>query len=131
MRLRQQAIADANAAISALNVELANTEITELRGTIYRLMEAQIKRKILANSRPQATRFVLDRASVPDQDRFDSPKRASFWQCPWFSDFWPPDHAVHAPAFAPVRTQVDRALGARVTVARWDAFFSATAMPPN
>jgi uncharacterized protein involved in exopolysaccharide biosynthesis len=74
-RLRRQAVSDADAALAALGGELQDTQVVELRQTIYRLMEAQIKRKILAGSRRGYAFTVLDPATPPDSDRFDSPKR--------------------------------------------------------
>lgn len=66
--LRKRAIENANASLVYLQKELASTDGVAAREAISRLMESQIKKKMLANVTEQfALRFV-DEATVPDAD---------------------------------------------------------------
>ena len=67
---------EADASLASLQEELTKISAVELRQVIFKLSEAQIRRKILANSRPDFVFAVIDPATVPDARRFDSPKRA-------------------------------------------------------
>jgi uncharacterized protein involved in exopolysaccharide biosynthesis len=73
--LRQRAIGEADASLEFLEAQVKKTSVVDLQQSIYRLMETQIKRKVLANSRPDYAFTVIDPAIPPDADRFDSPKR--------------------------------------------------------
>jgi uncharacterized protein involved in exopolysaccharide biosynthesis len=73
--LRKRAIASADAALAYLQKELASTDDVSTREAISRLMEGQIKRKMLANVTQEfALRFV-DEAIVPDADFPTRPKK--------------------------------------------------------
>lgn len=74
-RLRSEALLESDGALNALSAELDRTAQVGVRETIFRLMEGQIRRKILANSRAGFAFTVLDPATIPDADRFDKPKR--------------------------------------------------------
>jgi uncharacterized protein involved in exopolysaccharide biosynthesis len=74
--LRGRALAEADASLKFLAAELKNTGVVEMQQSIYRLMESQIKRKLLANSRADYAFSVIDPASPPDVDHFASPKRS-------------------------------------------------------
>lgn len=74
--LRERSLNEADRAISALHDELDETSIVGIRDTIFRLIETQIRRKVVAKSRPEYAFSVLDAATAPDLDRFDSPRRA-------------------------------------------------------
>lgn len=73
--LRARAIAEADLSLEYLNKELGRTEAVELQQSIYRLMEVQIKRKVLANSRADFAFSIIDPPVVPDADRYSHPNR--------------------------------------------------------
>jgi uncharacterized protein involved in exopolysaccharide biosynthesis len=73
--LRARAIAEAQASIDYLNTELAKTGVVELRESLYRLYENQVKTIMFAKVRSQYAFKVIDPAFVPDADRFVQPKR--------------------------------------------------------
>jgi uncharacterized protein involved in exopolysaccharide biosynthesis len=73
--LRARVIAEADRSLEQLEKELARTEAIELQQAIYRLMEVQIKRKVLANSRPDFAFSVIDPPVAPDMDRYSYPNR--------------------------------------------------------
>jgi ElaB/YqjD/DUF883 family membrane-anchored ribosome-binding protein len=73
--LRARAIADSEASIAYLRSEVANTDVVELRQSLYRLLENQIKTVMFARVRAQYAFKVIDPAYVPDADRFVRPKR--------------------------------------------------------
>lgn len=75
VELRNRAATEADASLKFLETELKKTSVIELQQAIYRLMEAQVKRKLLANIRPDYAFAVIDPAVPPDADRFVSPKR--------------------------------------------------------
>jgi uncharacterized protein involved in exopolysaccharide biosynthesis len=73
--LRARAIAEAQASIDYLNAEIARTGVLELRESLYRLYENQVKTIMFAKVRSQYAFKVIDPAYVPDADRFVQPKR--------------------------------------------------------
>jgi len=73
--LRQRAIQEADASLKYLQRELDRNTAVELQQAIYRLMEAQIKRKVLANSRPDFIFSVIDPAKVPSKRNIAWPRR--------------------------------------------------------
>ncbi len=74
-RLRQRAILEAEASIRYLELELQKTNIVELRQSIYRLIEGQIKAVMLANVRKQYAFKVIDPAVVPDGSDLVRPRK--------------------------------------------------------
>lgn len=74
--LRRRALDEADAILSSLHEQLAQSDAIELRQSIYQLMQVQINRKVLAKARPDYALAILDPAMVPDADKFSSPKRA-------------------------------------------------------
>jgi uncharacterized protein involved in exopolysaccharide biosynthesis len=73
--LRERALSEADQSLKFLESERQKTTVVGMQQAIYKLMEAQIKRKLLANTRPDYAFAVIDPAAVPDADRFTSPKR--------------------------------------------------------
>jgi uncharacterized protein involved in exopolysaccharide biosynthesis len=74
-RLRLRAIAEAEQSTEFLNRELAKTRSVEITEAINRLIEAQIKRKMVANVQPQFAFKVIDPAVPSDRDKRVKPKR--------------------------------------------------------
>lgn len=72
--LRQEAIMDSEKSIKYLEAELQKTSVIEIKESIYSLIEAQTKTKMLANTQEEYAFRVLDRAVVPEK-KF-KPKRA-------------------------------------------------------
>lgn len=73
--LRARAISDAEASKTYLNGELEKTDVVELRQSLYRLIESQIKTIMLASVRPEFAFKVIDPAVVPQPKEKVSPKR--------------------------------------------------------
>lgn len=73
--VRQRANSEAKASRAFLEEQLSRTEDVELKQAIYRLIELQIRRQVLANSKPEFAFVLIDPATVPDRDKFDTPKR--------------------------------------------------------
>jgi hypothetical protein len=69
-RLRQQAINEANKSIGYLNNELKKTNVVGLRQAIYRLVESQIEKIMLANVREEYAFKIIDPAVSPDLDDY-------------------------------------------------------------
>lgn len=64
--MRIRALAQADASIGFLQKELASTSIVEVREAINRLIEAQIKQRMLANVTQQYAFRIVDKATAPD-----------------------------------------------------------------
>jgi uncharacterized protein involved in exopolysaccharide biosynthesis len=73
--LRARAIRDAEASKAYLNAELGKTDVVELRQSVYRLLENQIKTIMLASVRPDYAFRIIDPAVAPDPDEKIRPKR--------------------------------------------------------
>jgi capsular polysaccharide biosynthesis protein len=73
--LRQRALRESTATIASLEQQLSHADAVELRQSIYKLMEVQVNRSVLARSRSEYALTVLDPAVVPDARRFVSPRR--------------------------------------------------------
>ncbi len=73
--MRSEAIAQAQTSIDFLNQELAKTSVVELRQAIYRLIEAQIQKSMLARGRPEYSLKIIDPAQPPQADKFIRPRR--------------------------------------------------------
>jgi uncharacterized protein involved in exopolysaccharide biosynthesis len=75
---RQNAISEAQRSVEFLNKELAKTNVLELQQAIYRLVEAQINRVVVANVRQEFAFKVIDPATVPDAKFKVRPKRLMY-----------------------------------------------------
>jgi uncharacterized protein involved in exopolysaccharide biosynthesis len=73
--LRARAIEEAEKSLAYLNEELGKTSIVELQKAIYRLIEDQVSRIMLANVREEYSFKVIDPAVAPDADDFVRPRR--------------------------------------------------------
>jgi uncharacterized protein involved in exopolysaccharide biosynthesis len=73
--MRSRAIVTADASLGYLAKELQRTEIVSAREAINRLVEAQIRERMLANVTQEFSFRVVDRAMVPDRDEKLRPKR--------------------------------------------------------
>jgi uncharacterized protein involved in exopolysaccharide biosynthesis len=74
--LRRVAIEEARRNIEFLDKQAAETSVAALRQAIYRVVETEVRREMLANVRPEYAFKVLDPAEVPDEREFVRPKRA-------------------------------------------------------
>jgi uncharacterized protein involved in exopolysaccharide biosynthesis len=74
-RLRARAIDEATRSLEYLNRELEKTTNVGLRQAIYRMMEQQINKIMLANVRDEFAFTVLDPAVAPEADDFFRPNR--------------------------------------------------------
>lgn len=72
---RNLTISEARARQNYLRGELNKSEVVELRQSIYRLIESELKKEMLANVRVQYSFRVLDAASVPEARDFVRPRR--------------------------------------------------------
>jgi len=64
---RNEAILKAQKSIQYLNEELAKTSVIEVKQSIYSLIEAQTKNKMLANTQDEYAFRVLDQAVAPEE----------------------------------------------------------------
>lgn len=76
--IREREIAEARKSMEYLRSELERTSILEVRAGIYRMMENQIKRIMLANVRDEYAFRVIDPAVPPDSDDPISPNRPMY-----------------------------------------------------
>ncbi|GAK33533.1 exopolysaccharide transport protein family protein [alpha proteobacterium Q-1] len=63
--IRSRTVAEAARAMTFLKDEAENTRVAGLQATIYGLMQAQLEKAMMANSRPEYAFRVIDRATVP------------------------------------------------------------------
>jgi uncharacterized protein involved in exopolysaccharide biosynthesis len=73
--LRERAQREISKSIEYLKEESAKTTMIELRGAIFKVMEAQLKNSTLARTRDAYAFRVVDPATIPDADRYVSPNR--------------------------------------------------------
>jgi uncharacterized protein involved in exopolysaccharide biosynthesis len=73
--VRARAISDARARIQYLNRELASAKVVELRTSLSRVLESELKREMLANVTEDYAFRILDPAFTPDADDYVSPNR--------------------------------------------------------
>lgn len=66
-QFRQQAIIDAEKSIQYLQSELLKTSVIEVKQSIYKMVEAQTKNKMLANTQQEYAFRVIDKAVVPEE----------------------------------------------------------------
>jgi uncharacterized protein involved in exopolysaccharide biosynthesis len=74
-RVRREAIEEAEESLGYLQEELSRTSAVELRQAIYRMIETQLNRIMLANVKVEYVFDVIDPAVVPDEDKFVAPRR--------------------------------------------------------
>jgi uncharacterized protein involved in exopolysaccharide biosynthesis len=73
--LREKAISDATLSLNTLQHQLETTEAVELRGAISRLMETELKSKMVAGVRAEYAYRVIDKAVPADLDKRVQPTR--------------------------------------------------------
>ncbi len=73
--MRSREIDKAGASLTYLEKELATTSVLDTREAINRLIEAQIKQRMLANVTQEYAFRVVDRAMAPDSDDPESPHK--------------------------------------------------------
>jgi len=72
--LQARAIREAQASLNYLYAELGKATVLEVRQSIYKVIESQIKTAALANVREQYAYRIIDSAVAPDADDPASPK---------------------------------------------------------
>jgi uncharacterized protein involved in exopolysaccharide biosynthesis len=75
-RLRERAIRDSNERIRYLESEAQKSSGVELRDAIYRLIESEVKSRMIASVHPEFALRVVDPAVVPDADKRVRPWRS-------------------------------------------------------
>jgi uncharacterized protein involved in exopolysaccharide biosynthesis len=71
--LRDKAIAESERNISYLNGQVSNTNVVELRNALYMLMEAEIKKEMLARGSESYALKVIDPAVAPERQSSPRP----------------------------------------------------------
>lgn len=71
--IRAKAVEESTRALAYLDEEVQKTAVAGVRDTIFTLVEAQLEKIMLANSRPEYAFKVLDKAVVPEEK--SHPKR--------------------------------------------------------
>jgi uncharacterized protein involved in exopolysaccharide biosynthesis len=72
---RGLAITEAQESQKYLSAELDRTNVVELRQSVYRLIEAELEKEMVASVRVQYSFRVIDAAKAPDADDFVRPRR--------------------------------------------------------
>jgi uncharacterized protein involved in exopolysaccharide biosynthesis len=85
-RLRNEAIEEAEKSTAYLEKQLASTSSVEIQQAIYRLVEAQAKKKMVANAREEYAFSVIDPA-VPPENKV-RPKRLAMIAIGTFAGFF-------------------------------------------
>jgi uncharacterized protein involved in exopolysaccharide biosynthesis len=75
---RSRAIDDADRSLEFLRAEYEKSDFLSLRQSISSIMESQVNRKMLANTRPNYALEILDPAQPADANKSASPKRILF-----------------------------------------------------
>jgi len=75
---QQVAIVEAQKSIDYLNREINKSAAVEVQQAIYRLVESQIQKIMLANVREEYAFTIIDPAVAPDSDEFVWPNRLLF-----------------------------------------------------
>ena len=73
-QIRERDIAESNKSLDYLKKELVSTQIVELQKTIYKLVEVEINKIMIANVREEYAFRIVDKAIPPDEDRFFFPR---------------------------------------------------------
>ncbi|MEQ1579265.1 MAG: Wzz/FepE/Etk N-terminal domain-containing protein [Steroidobacteraceae bacterium] len=73
--MRERAIEQSKASMGFLREELANTSDVGTRDAINRLIESQVRQRMLANVKPDYAFRVIDKALAPDADDVVSPNK--------------------------------------------------------
>lgn len=76
--IAQDAIASADRSVAYLTEELSKSEDIGVRQAIYSLMESEIRKRMLARTRPEFAFRVLDAAKPSDEKRHVKPRRIVF-----------------------------------------------------
>ncbi len=74
-QLRQRALRESASSIASYQEQVAHVDAVELRQSIYKLLEVQVNRSVVAKSRLDYALTVIDPAVVPDAKRYVSPRR--------------------------------------------------------
>lgn len=74
LEIRQRDIAESERSLEFLRQELEKTRIVELERSIYKLVEVEINKIMIANVREEYAFRVVDQAVAPDADRHFFPK---------------------------------------------------------
>ncbi len=82
--MRARSLSESASSLAFLRKEADAAESVEVRGTIFKLMEGQYRRRMLANVRRDFVFRVVDPAPVPDPRDRVSPRR-SFWAIAGFA----------------------------------------------
>jgi len=75
-RMRHEAVQEAQKSLVYLNRELEQTSVLEVREAVFRLIESQTHRIMIANVREDYAFKVIDPAKAPDVDGYIRPRRA-------------------------------------------------------
>ncbi|MEJ0037614.1 MAG: Wzz/FepE/Etk N-terminal domain-containing protein [Gammaproteobacteria bacterium] len=70
---RDRAIRNSERAVDFLGKELEHTQTLEIRQSIYSLLQSQVNKKMMANTRPDFAFSVIDPAQAPDLNRYSQP----------------------------------------------------------
>jgi uncharacterized protein involved in exopolysaccharide biosynthesis len=77
--MRARAIEQATASLSYLEKELTSTSVVETRDSISRLIETQVKQRMLANVTQEYAFRIVDKAMAPDSDDPIWPRKLLFF----------------------------------------------------
>ena len=75
---RQRAIRDTERSVEYLEEEIKNARTVQLQQSIYSLLQSQLNKRMLANTRPDFAFSVIDPALVSDRDKYVWPNALLF-----------------------------------------------------
>ncbi len=76
--LRKRDIAEATRSIEQLSAELSRNAVVAVQASINKLIEANVRRRALANARDDYVFHIIDPAVAPDRDDYFRPKPVLF-----------------------------------------------------
>jgi len=77
-KMRDNAVFEAEKSIVYLNDELKKASVLELKNSIYRLIEVEIQKTMLANVRREYAFKIIDPATVPDLWDYTRPRKLKY-----------------------------------------------------
>lgn len=75
---RQRAIRNADRSVEYLEEEIKHAQTVQLQQSIYSLLQTQLNKRMLANTRPDFAFSVIDPALVSDRDKYVWPNKLLF-----------------------------------------------------
>lgn len=82
--LQSRALSESKRRLDYLNAEAERTNVVGVKEAVYRVIEAEIKARMLASARSEYAFRVIDPAVAPDVDDYARPNRVAFFVIGFF-----------------------------------------------